>query len=80
MRSEQPLSIKLEHVMGRLIKCITGGEFKWLKEKFAIPIKNEETGLLKFDLTNPFYEKIWPKTSKIFLIQFFNFLLLFFNF
>lgn len=51
--------------MGRLIKTISGGEFKYLKEKFQIPVKNEETGLLKYDLTNPFYEKIWPKTSNI---------------
>ena len=67
MRKEQPLAIKLEHVMGRLIKTIpSAGEHKWLKEKFTIPIKNEDTGLLKWDSTNPFYEKIWPKTSKIF--------------
>ena len=74
-RHEQPLSFKLEHVMGRLIKMITGSEFKWLKEKFVIPLKNEETGLLKFDLTSPFYEKIWPKTSKLYFLFYF-----FFNF
>jgi hypothetical protein len=66
MRFEQPLSIKLENIMKRLFKTIYSAEFKWLKEKFPIPIKNPETGLLKFDLTNPFYEKIWPKTSIIF--------------
>lgn len=65
-RFEQNLSLKLEYVMARLIKTITGGEFKWLKEKFQIPVKNEETGLLKYDMASPFYEKIWPKTSMFF--------------
>jgi hypothetical protein len=78
MRSEQPLSIKLENIMGRFIKTIYHPEFKWLKEKFPIPIKNPETGLLKYDLTNPFYEKIWPKTSKIFF--YFTYFLIFFKF
>ena len=72
MRHEQPLSFKLENIMGRLIKTITGSDFKWLKEKFVIPIKNEETGLLKYDLTSPFYEKIWPKTSKLFFFILFS--------
>ena len=64
MRQEQPLSIKLENVMPRLIKQITNNEFKLIKEKFVVPIKNEETGLFKFDLTSPFYTNIWPKSSK----------------
>lgn len=65
MRQEQPLSIKLEHVMPRLIKQITNNEFKLIKEKFVVPIKNEETGLLKYDVTTPFYANIWPKSSKL---------------
>jgi len=64
MRQEQPLETKLEHVMPRLIKQITNNEFKLIKEKFVPPIKNEETGLLKYDLTSPFYANIWPKSSK----------------
>ena len=74
MRTEQPLAIKLEHVMKRFIRILpSSGDYKWLKEKFPIPIKNEETGLLKWDSTNPFYEKIWPKTSKIYFFLFFFF-------
>jgi len=68
MRQEQPLSIKLEHVMPRLIKMITNNEFKLIKEKFPLPIKNEETGLLKYDLLLPFYANIWPKSSNKFIL------------
>ena len=64
MRHEQPLSIKLENVMPRLIKMINSNEFKTIKEKFVIPLKNEETLLLKYDISSPFYANIWPKSSK----------------
>ena len=72
MRQDQPLSIKLEHVMLRLIKQITNSEFKLIKEKFVLLIKNEETGLFKYDLTSPFYINIWPKSSKYYNLYFFK--------
>lgn len=70
MRQEQPLSIKLEHVMPRLIKMITNNEFKLIKEKFPLPIKNEETGLLKYDITLPYYANVWPKPSNYYIYFF----------
>lgn len=74
MRQEQPLSIKLEHLIPRLIKQITNNEFKLIKEKFVHPVKNEETELFKYDMTSPFYTNIWPKSSNF--IIFFIFLIL----
>jgi hypothetical protein len=72
MRQEQPLSIKLENIMPRLIKMITNNEFKMIKEKFVLPIKNEETGLLKYDISSPYYANIWPKSSNYLFFKFFS--------
>ena len=63
MRQEQPLWIKLENIIGRLIKMITNSEFKMIKEKFILPNKTEE-GLLKYDNSLLYYVNIWPKQSK----------------
>ena len=65
MRQEQHLSAKLETVMPRLIKLITHSDYRYLKEKFVIPVRDEETELLKYDVNNPPYQAVWPKISKI---------------
>lgn len=44
---------------------ITNNEYKVVKEKFPLPLKNEEIGLYKYDITLPFYANIWPKLSNI---------------
>lgn len=62
-RQDQHLSVKLENVMPQLIKLITHPDYKYLKEKFVIPLKDEETSLFKYDVTNPQYASIWPKSK-----------------
>lgn len=54
--------------MPRLIKCITHADYKFLKEKFLIPPRDEETELLKYDIASPHYVNVWPK-SKLSLIS-----------
>ena len=54
-RQAQPLVNKLENVLPILIKLITGPEFKNLKEKFPMPLKDLATGLYLPNYENPFY-------------------------
>lgn len=54
-RDEQSLSTKLENVIHILIKLITSTEFKYIKEKFPLPTKQQETGLYTFNTSLPFY-------------------------
>ena len=54
-RQEQPLINKLENVLPTLIKLITNPEFKNLKEKFPMPLKDLITGLYTPNFENPFY-------------------------
>ena len=54
-RQAQPLINKLENIMPILIKLITGPEFKNLKEKFPIPLKDLSTGLYTPNYENNFY-------------------------
>jgi hypothetical protein len=60
-RQDQHLSAKLENVMAKFIKLISHPEYKYLKEKFVIPQKDEETELLKYDITGQQYASVIPK-------------------
>ena len=54
-RQGQLLVNKLENVLPLLIKLIKGPEFKNLKEKFPMPLKDLITGLYVPNFENPFY-------------------------
>ena len=54
-RQAQPLVNKLENILPILIKLINGAEFKSLKEKFPMPLKDLATGLYIPNYENPFY-------------------------
>ena len=54
-RKAQPLIKKLENVLPILIKLITNPEFKNVKEKFPMPLKDLVTGLYIPNYDNPFY-------------------------
>ena len=54
-RVSQPLINKLENIIGKLVKLITNPEFKVLKEKFQMPVKDMNTNLYVYNYDNPFY-------------------------
>ena len=54
-RQSQLLVNKLENVLPILINLIKGPEFKNLKEKFPMPLKDLITGLYTPNFENPFY-------------------------
>ena len=54
-RQSQLLIDKLENILPVLINLITGPEFKNLKEKFPMPLKDLVTGLYTPNFDNPFY-------------------------
>ena len=54
-RQAQPLVNKLENILPVLIKLINGPDFKNLKEKFPIPLKDLATGLYIPNYENTFY-------------------------
>ena len=58
-RIKQDLYIKIETLIPSMMKLI-GKEFKILKEKFVMPVRDEETGLLMYDVNNEFYVNIHP--------------------
>jgi hypothetical protein len=59
-RQEQPLYVKIENVMLLFMKCINHPDYKYLKDKFVHPMK-DEIGLFKYDINSPFYTPVWPK-------------------
>ena len=54
-RQDQHLSTKIENVIPVLMKLITNPEFKSVKEKFPFLSRDEESGLIIYDNTNPLY-------------------------
>ena len=54
-RQAQPLINKLENILPTLIKLITNPDFKNLKEKFPMPLKDLATGLYMPNYENNFY-------------------------
>ena len=55
-RQAQPLINKLENILPVLIKLITHPDYKTLKEKFPMPLKDLVTGLYIPHFDNPFYQ------------------------
>jgi hypothetical protein len=55
-RQAQPLINKLENLLPLLIKLITHPDYKTLKEKFPMPLKDLVTGLYVPNFDNPFYQ------------------------
>ena len=63
-RQEQPLYIKIETMIPRLTKLIVG-QYKNIRDKFALPNKDPETGLYIINYDNPLFEgKIPPQPKK----------------
>jgi hypothetical protein len=60
MRNEQELSVKIETIIPSMPRLITNQLYKNVKEKFVFPERDNETGLLKIDYTNPFYFGLLP--------------------
>ena len=58
-RNEQDLYIKIENLIPSIMKIIKP-KFKNLKEKFVLPVRDAETGLLTYDMTNEFYVGLHP--------------------
>ena len=65
-RQAQPLINKLENILPVLIKLITHPDYKNLREKFPMPLKDLVTGLYTPNFENPFYQGyiIKPGTKK----------------
>ena len=63
-RQEQPLYIKIENMIPKLTKLITG-QYKNIRDKFVLPNRDPETGLFIINYDSPFYEgKIPPQPKK----------------
>lgn len=60
-RKEQHLSVKIINIMPTITKMIIHPEYKYLKEKFPQPVKDEEIQLFKYDSTLPMYLSSWPR-------------------
>ena len=58
-RQEQHLSVKLESMIPSMMKLIKS-DLRAVKDKFQLPSRDEESGLLVIDYTNPFYGKLLP--------------------
>ena len=59
-RNEQHLSTKLESLIPGMLKLIKHPDYRVVKDKFVLPVRDEESGLLVVDYTNPFYGKLIP--------------------
>ena len=55
-RQNQPLINKLENILPILIKLITHPDYKFLKEKFPLPLKDLITGLYVPNYESPYYQ------------------------
>ena len=62
-RQEQPLVNKIETIIPQLMRLISG-QYKNIRDKFAMPQREEDTGLFKIDYDNPLYEGKIPKRAK----------------
>ena len=59
-RIEQHLSAKLENIIPSMMKLIKHPDLRAVKDKFQLPQRDEETGLLVIDYSNPYYGKLIP--------------------
>ena len=55
-RQKQPLINKLENILPTLMKLITNPDYKSLREKFPMPLKDLATGLYTPNFDSPFYQ------------------------
>ena len=55
-RQAQPLINKLENILPVLMQLITHPDYKYLKEKFPMPLKDLATGLYAPNFESPFYQ------------------------
>ena len=62
-RQEQPLYIKIETMIPRLVKLISG-QYKNVRDKFVLPSRDPETGLFIINYNNPFYDGKLPPLVK----------------
>ena len=63
-RMEQPLYVKIETTIPKLMNLISG-QYKVVRDKFIMPVRDEETGLFIINFENPLYEgKLPPKPKK----------------
>ena len=63
-RQEQPLYIKIETMLPKLTKLVTG-QYKNIINKFAFPNRDPETGLFIINYDNPIFDgKLPPQTKK----------------
>lgn len=61
--------------MTAFIKLITHQDYKYLRTKFIIPVRDIDTNLLKYDMLNPIYTNIGsPSRSPSIKLYFFYFL------
>ena len=59
-RIEQPLVNKLENVIEQIVKMITHPDYKYLKDKFQRPIKDQATNLYVIDTDSNTYYQGYP--------------------
>lgn len=74
MRVDQELYVKIETIIPNMNRLISNPLYKGVKEKFEYPTRDQESGLLKIDYMNPFYNGLLPprgfgKRSKLFFIN-----------
>ena len=58
-RSKQDLYIKIQNLIPSVFSLISS-KYKNIREKFIMPVKDEETGLLFYDMTNELYFGLHP--------------------
>lgn len=63
-RNDQSLFTKLENITFTIIKNITSPDYKIIKEKLALPIKEEDTGLYSWDSHLSYYSQLSPNYKK----------------
>ena len=62
-RQEQPLYIKIETMLPKLTNLIVG-QYKNIRDKFAFPNRDQETGLFIINYDNPLFEGKLPPNPK----------------
>ena len=62
-RSEQSLDAKLETMIPKILKLIDGPK-KYVKDKFTMPLRDEDSGLFIINYDNPLYEGLLPPRQK----------------
>ena len=66
-RIEQHLAAKLENFIPTFLSGLSTGDYKYIKDKFIVPKKDEETQLFRYDSTNSLYSILSQKASSKYL-------------